>query len=218
VDLVVLDALRGATPTQDENDSRIRPCLDNLSRVSEKTGTAFLVLHHARKQQQGGSGDPRELLRGSSAIFDGCGCIFTVTAGKDKNEPRKVQQAKPPAEAEGAPVQDFTLLVDDVPGPGNPAMGVRVTYAPLKEPDHLAQKSAAYDARKQDVLRVVERYPGLTKNAIVDRVGINRATGLTILDELERAGAVVTAPGDRGAMLVHAASWRDHNRPKEADE
>lgn len=218
VDLVVLDALRGATPTQDENDSRIRPCLDNLSRVSEKTGTAFLVLHHARKQQQGGSGDPRELLRGSSAIFDGCGCIYTVTAGKDKSEPRKVQQAKPPAEAEGAPVQDFTLLVDDVPGPGNPAMGVRVSYAPIQEPDRVAQKSAQYDARKHEILEMVRRNPGLTKNSIVDRVGINKSTGLTILDELERAGAVVSKPGANSAMLIHAADWRNHNKPSEHDE
>lgn len=218
VDLVVLDALRGATPTQDENDSRIRPCLDNLSRVSEKTGTAFLVLHHARKQQQGGSGDPRELLRGSSAIFDGCGCIFTVTAGKDKNEPRRVQQAKPPAEAEGAPVEDFSLLVDDVPGPGNPAMGVRVTYAPIREPDGVAQKIAAYDARKAEILDVVRRQPGLTKNAIVDRAGISKSTGLTILDELERAGAVRFKPGANGAQLVHATDWRDQHRLSERDD
>lgn len=218
VDLVVLDALRGATPTQDENDSRIRPCLDNLSRVSEKTGTAFLVLHHARKQQQGASGDPRELLRGSSAIFDGCGCIFTVTAGKEKGEPRRVQQAKPPAEAEGAPVQDFSLLVDDVPGEGNPARGVRVMYAPIQEPDRVALKSAAYDARKSEILEMVRRSPGLTKNAIVDRVGINRSTGLTILDELEREGRLRAGTGERGAQLMHAVDWRSHNRPREADE
>lgn len=211
VDLVVLDALRGATPTQDENDSRIRPCLDNLSRVSEKTGCAFVVLHHAGKPKDGHA-DVRTVLRGSSAIFDACGTVYVVSQGKTKDEPRLVTQAKPPAEAEGAPVADFTLQVFDVAGPVHPAAGVKVAYAPIQEPDSIAQKSAIYDARKMEILEMVRRKPGLTKNEIVNRVGISKSTGLTILDELERAGAVRFKPGANAAQLVHATDWRSQRK------
>lgn len=216
VDLVVLDALRGATPTQDENDSRIRPCLDNLSRVSEKTGTTFIVLHHAGKPKEGHA-DVRTVLRGSSAIFDACGTVYVLAQGKTKNDPRLVTQAKPPAEAEGAPVEDFTLVVEDVPGPGNPAAGVRVMHAAVERTDHVSEKSALYDARTAQVLEMVRRNPGSPKSAIIARVGISKSVGLNILDELVYRGDARVTPGKHGAECVFPGSYRNHNEPSEPD-
>jgi hypothetical protein len=130
-DFAIIDALRGATPGEDENDSKIRVCLDNLGRVSEKTGTIFEVLHHSGKPQEGHT-DQRTKARGSSAIFDACGPVFILSGSKES--PHKlVSQQKAPAEAEGGAVDDFYLTVEDVTRGFNPRAGVRVTYRSTEE-------------------------------------------------------------------------------------
>jgi hypothetical protein len=206
VTLVILDALRGATPTQDENDSRIRGCIDNLSRVSEKTGCMFLVIHHGRKTQVGGAGDHREGLRGSSGIFDACGCVFTIAAGKGPSEPRLVHQSKPPAEAEGGPVEDFLLRVEDVHGPMGPAQGVRVLREPITKPDTIAANKAALDGHSYRLVEAVTRHPGKSREVVISMAGINKAIATTLLDELERSGVLRSSAGPRNARLMYPAN------------
>jgi hypothetical protein len=79
-DICFLDSLKGFTTGIDENDARIRDCFDQiLLPVSEDTGCAFVVLHHAGK---GGAQKPdHEAGRGSSAIFDGSGSQLRFTLG-----------------------------------------------------------------------------------------------------------------------------------------
>jgi hypothetical protein len=123
--LVIIDAFRGATPSSDENDSAVRRGLDVLTRVSERNGASFLVIHHAGKPREGHD-DARMIARGSSAIFDACGCVLVITAGKTAADPKRVRQTKQPAESEGAPIADFELVVEDVELDGNRTAGVRV--------------------------------------------------------------------------------------------
>jgi hypothetical protein len=167
VGVVVLDALRGATPTLDENDSTIRRCIDNLSRVSEKTGAAFLILHHSGKVARD---DPRAAPRGSSAIFDACGCVFVVSGGQ--NEPKEVQQTKAPAEAEGGSLETFFLTIEDVAtAPERPTAGVRVVCKDAAEARAQSGPSAELDALKRSILEAVASSPGLqSMNSIGARV------------------------------------------------
>lgn len=198
VDLVVLDALRGATPGHDENESTIRGCLDTLARVSERTGASFLVLHHAGKPKDGHS-DARTVLRGSSAIFDACGCILVVTAGATKDAPRKVAQVKQPAEAEGAAIEDFALVVEDAPGPGNPTAGVKVVYQGIETKDPEAKRT---DQRAHDfdrLLAAIKEKPGASQMRIIEHAGMNRDRALRLLALLVEDGRVTVMDGARGA-------------------
>lgn len=176
VGLVVLDALRGATPNSDENDSSIRVCIDNLTRVSEVTGCAFVLLHHARKKQQNGTADAREGLRGSAAIFDGGGAVYELSPGKDKNDPKCVRQTKSAAEATGRLVDDFMLDVLDIPAPGNPEAGVRVTHKLIEKPDHAAEAMGRDQARKMQLYELIKRNPGQSKSAIT-RIFLSSSKG-----------------------------------------
>ncbi|MEY4508198.1 MAG: hypothetical protein RLZZ450_320 [Pseudomonadota bacterium] len=196
--LVILDALRGATPTQDENDSSIRACLDNLTRVSEKTGTAFVVLHHAGKPKDGHS-DARTVARGSSAIFDACGCVFVVTPGRTKDKPRNVSQVKQPAEAIGGAVDDFTLMVEDVGVGGDEAAGVRVTYRPFETENPLAQANAKYEADIARLIEVVRENQGATQNTILNKSGLNRTRAGQVLSALVDEGRVAVLEGERNS-------------------
>lgn len=81
--LCVLDSLRAATPgSTDENASSVRTCIDLLTRVSEATGCAFVLIHHEGKVPATGDGArPRlQRARGSSAIADALGAAVAVTS------------------------------------------------------------------------------------------------------------------------------------------
>jgi hypothetical protein len=199
VGVVVLDALRGATPTLDENDSTIRRCLDNLSRVSEKTGTSFIVLHHAGKTQ---GDDPRTMPRGSSAIFDACGCVFTVSG--EQNEPKQIQQTKQPAEAEGVGLAPFFLAIEDVPVDDRPTAGVRIVIQEAIAAQPKTGASAKMTALKETVFQLVLSTHGLrTKNSICDRVtGGNKSAKCTAIDELIQEGRIFDT--DTGFSVVNA--------------
>jgi hypothetical protein len=198
VPFVMLDALRGATPTIDENDSTIRRCLDNLSRVSEKTGTAFLILHHAGKVGAA-DGDARKTPRGSSAIFDACGCVFSIE-GEDK-KPKRIQQTKAPAEAEGGAIPEFFVSIEDVPSPENPTAGLRVVCPDATVARAHTGASAKVDALKVFILELIASTPGLNPTAAANRTGVRKQFALDVIGELLSEGRL-SQPGGTGTPLV----------------
>lgn len=173
-DLVVIDALRAATPGVDENDSKIRACIDLLTRVSEKTGAAFLVIHHAAKPRETHN-DGRTILRGSSAIFDAAGSTFVMQAS-DRDPRRLVRQAKMSASAEGGPIPPFYLAIEDVPSDGlGPTAGLRVRYQPAQEIKPRDAEADRKHAIEQKVLQMIATKPGMTvrelRTAVKGRAG-----------------------------------------------
>lgn len=78
--LVIIDSFRAAVPGMEENDSRSRIVIDMLGRVAAATRCTFVVVHHAKKSgaRGGKQSDPREVLRGSSALFDAPDVIIGV--------------------------------------------------------------------------------------------------------------------------------------------
>lgn len=199
VDFVLLDALKGATPTMDENDSSIRTCVDNLTRISEKTGTAFWLLHHAGKPKDGHDIDPRTILRGSSAIFDGCGSVFVVVSGKTNDAPRRVSHLKPSAEAEGSTLDPFSLDVQDYTWGGDPFAGVRVLYSQIEQRSAPQRAVDAYNVDAERVLDFVRGNPDSTQRIILGKVGIRAARALQVLNALTDEGRIRVSPGDHGA-------------------
>lgn len=199
IPLVMLDALRGATPTIDENDSTIRRCIDNLSRVSEKTGTAFLILHHAGKTGAA-DGDARKVPRGSSAIFDACGCIFVVEGEEAK--PKRIQQTKAPAEAEGGSIPEFFLSIEDVSDGSNPTAGLRVVCQETSKARAQTGVSAKFESLKAAIMELVASNPTLTSaNAVCERVsGGRKDSKLTAIQELLSEGKLCQ-PGGSGTPI-----------------
>jgi hypothetical protein len=135
-----LDSLRALTPGCDENDSIIRAHVDKLTRVSERNGCSFALLHHAGKTKAGnGNGkgttksDSRELLRGSSAIFDACGTVIVVELQDSPGKGValvKTTMVKSTADAEGGKIDPFLLRIEDVADDAaiNMRAGLRVSW------------------------------------------------------------------------------------------
>lgn len=79
--LCIIDSYRAALGKTDENSSEARGPLTMLGNVSEQTKCVFIVIHH-----QGKADAPRGERtwgRGSSAIFDAAGTVFSLKADGD---------------------------------------------------------------------------------------------------------------------------------------
>jgi hypothetical protein len=94
-----------------------------LSRISEKTGAAFVVIHHARKPSATQMGGAKMAIRGSSALFDASGSVLIFEG--EKGQPARISHEK--ARVSGQPAEDFELVITDVPDGSNPKAGLLVT-------------------------------------------------------------------------------------------
>jgi hypothetical protein len=194
--LIVIDALRGAAPNSDENDSSFRNVVDLCSYISQRTGAAVVLLHHAGKPKEGHTADARTLARGSSAIFDACGCVFNVTA-KPGEAARLVSQVKAPAEAQGGALDPFELVVEDVlmDACDAPLGGVRVVWRTPVIVDEVEQAEGAWERDAQRLITTVERHPGKSSNTVVGKCGVGRTRALDILKALVEDGRLVVEDG-----------------------
>lgn len=144
--LVIVDSLRAAIPSADENSSDVRTYLDVLSRVSERTGACIVVIHHARKPSPMAGGTATHTIRGSGALFDACQSVY-VLAG-EKGQPTVVHHEKD--RVRGVTLEDFGLSREDVPGPnGETKYGLRVVHL---EAEQMAEAASSRDEAKEDRL------------------------------------------------------------------
>lgn len=141
VTVAIVDSLRAAFPHADENSSEVRNYLDILGRVSERTGCAFLVIHHARKPTRDDAGGTTYAIRGSSALFDACQSVY-VFAG-EKDAPTVVHHQKD--RVRGVTLADFGLTAEDLSGASGSRDGLRVTHL---EAEQIAQSASALNASR----------------------------------------------------------------------
>ena len=197
--LVIVDSLRAAAPTADENSSEIRQFIDVLNRAAEKTGATVLIIHHARKPSADAADGARYKIRGSGAIYDACGSVF-VLAG-EKGQPARMSHEK--CRNRGVLVDDFGLTVEDVEIEGDPRGGLRVLHL---EPQQLASNVPMGEAQEKLVVRIgtflKERgeYRG-NKTALGKHLGGRTADFYAAFSVLESTGAVVCGRDETGDFL-----------------
>jgi hypothetical protein len=185
-DLVLVDSFRAGSPLTDENASEARIPLDRLTRLSEKIGATFVVVHHARKPTRDAPGGDQMAIRGSGALFDACGSVLVFSA--ERGEPTAVTHRK--ARITGRTHPDFRLWVEDVEVDGDPTAGLRVSVldaptAPAKE-----TPSDRYGALKRRVLELVRDAGTVVGgvNALRAQLGCRKDDLCAAVDELEAAG------------------------------
>lgn len=153
-DLVIIDSLRAACPTLEENDSSIRCVLDNLTRASERTGCTVIVIHHARKPQQNASGGAKMAIRGSGALFDACSSVLVFEA--ERGEVTRVSHEK--ARNSGRLTEDFEIRISDLADDCLPGLLVEASAAPDRAVAADAREVASRKARMGAVVEEVRAY------------------------------------------------------------
>jgi RecA-family ATPase len=190
VDLCIVDSLKGGTPGTDENDAKIRDHLDMLTRVSAKTGCAFVVIHHAGKPKGEGAGDKRHATRGSSAIFDACGSVYMLDG--ERGAPKEVTRTKTAAESAGEEEGSFGLAIESVQVGPIPNAGVRVVYRSsiegLSPPDPAARQALI----KSRIVSHLESNTDVRHvDALARRVGFRASDVRAAVRELEDESRLV---------------------------
>jgi len=195
-DLVTIDALKGVTPGVDENSSEIRDYIDLLSRASEATGAACVLIHHGGKTPIGGNRPRKESARGSSAIFDACAAAFVLTGVK--GDPVHVSHEKD--RELGFTVADFGLKIEDVTIDGDPKGGLKVVHL---EKEQLRSAEVGIDRLVSRVVDVVRARPDCSGRLVRAECKGARLTDVdAALEEAERRGLI------QNCGHVKHAKWR----------
>lgn len=199
-DLLVVDSLRACAPHTDENSSEIRVILDNLGRISEDTGAAFVVIHHARKpsNDRGGGasqGGAKVAIRGSAAIFDACASVFVFSG--EKGEPVLVSHEK--ARRTGRTGEDFYLAAEDVAEGDDPRWGLALRYRTAQQVKPPRAPAAELEALAVRVLEVASRKvsEGVTRAELAAELRARAANVGAAVDLLEGRGALVARKSSR---------------------
>lgn len=200
VTLCVVDSLRAAMPTVDENASDVRKYLDPLARVSERSACTFILIHHGRKRGERDHGAAQS-VRGSSAIFDACQsvCVFDGKRGG----PSTVSLEK--ARITGSAHEDISLVFEDMAGPtpeadgrDDPKWGLRVRMQKPEVSSGLAEVREA-------ILETVRAKPGLSKRAVVSETSGRAPVLWDVLEDLIEDGQLLTKAraGRGGGQAVY---------------
>lgn len=204
--LCIIDSLKAAFPSADENSSDVRAHLDGLTRVSEATGCTMIVIHHARKPSKDHTGMAAMAVRGSGAIFDACAGVFLWLG--EKRRPTTVIHDK--ARITGRTVDDFYLEVSDVVLPvesvpeaaaaatrgdgssnesGSLRLGLRVACV---VPEVQADDTRALETRLAELIR---EQPGLGVRRLRELSGARNEATTRALGLLQEDGRVLVEHG-----------------------
>ncbi len=190
LDLVWLDAYRRLMPGADENDSRFALGLERCTRASERTRTPILVLTHTGKSDDGSA---QSSARGTSALFDSAGAIFTW-AGQPGVFTKCVKHMRPSGMFEGGDLASWSLEIA-----GDPGGPVTVKYlagssnADMQATRDLAKKDAAsrrFADLADRVLGFISHNPGCTGSRIEAAVQGRASAVREAIRHLEDEGTI----------------------------
>jgi hypothetical protein len=188
--LVLVDSLRAAAPSADENSSEIRRHIDVLNRASERTGATVVVIHHARKPSKEHTDGAKFAIRGSSAMFDAAASVLVFEG--IKGEPTTVHHEKDRIRGDCLP--PFALEMEDVVGPcGEPRWGLRVRHVEVEETRSTSISSRGLDRRLEKLRAFLSRsspFQG-SRVALCEAVGMRRNDFFAALSILESQHEVV---------------------------
>lgn len=207
--LCIIDSLTAITPGADENGREMADHMALLTRVSEATGCAILVLHHEGKPPQDGPRAAHLRGRGSSAIQGIWSSQWAVTSlGEGRLQ---LEQGK--SQFEGGARAQVHCQICDVHGEDGRQIGVRL--APVGPVDGAPQAQGETGAPpvppgalarvKRDVQAILTATPGLSSKELHDEIKRRGKaatdTRFRAVDELVREGIVVA--GREGKALVY---------------
>ncbi len=192
--LIVLDSLAAASPGAKENEASMRVGLDQLRRISEATGCTFVVIVHAKKTSGSKAEiDPREILRGSSAIYDAADAVLVVAYTKGK--PLRLMQCKA---RHGVEIDSIDVELVNRDG------GVAIV-ASAPQGRAASPNGGAWSELKTRLLDAAKRLGGMSKNALAIEVKGTRSDKLKAIDELVAEGRI--------ALLGGVYRFANHREP-----
>jgi hypothetical protein len=199
--LCIIDSFRAAAPGVDENSSDARKYLDLLTRASDATGTAFVVLFHEGKQAPGGDRPQKYVMRGTSALFDAAGSALAVQVDGDD---MIVTQTKASLGRSGSTFRVRLVDEGDMHTDWWLTEGIKVVAvgAEQQEKEKGVQstktRELAIERSMQSARLALATYGDLGMTQLIPKMVGAKDVRKEALDRLEASGAIVRPEGDVG--------------------
>lgn len=200
--LCIIDSLAAITPGVDENGKGMADAMALLTRVSERTGCALLILHHEGKPPAEGPRAAHLRARGHSSIQGIWSSQWAVTS---QGEGRLLlEHGKTQFEGGARPVI-HTQICDVHDGEGQ-RVGVRL--APLgpveaQEPGAPAPVPAGALAKgKAEVLAILGALGPTNVTDLMARLGVGKHTKYKALEVLQAEGKILKAVDPKDTRKV----------------
>ncbi|MGO8992346.1 MAG: AAA family ATPase [Polyangiaceae bacterium] len=199
ISLCIIDSFRAAAPSADENSSESRKYLDLLTRVSNRTGTVFVVLFHEAKQNAANGRAQGQLMRGSSALFDAAGAVLSVQQADDGD--MTITQTKASLTRPGVPIHVRLEDVGDEDTAWWLSRGLKLVAVDpeAKRNGKKNEKDAkAIDQAKQSALDALKAHGELGVRQLRAKMNGSTDTRRVAIALLEESGEIVRPEGKNG--------------------
>lgn len=196
IDLAVIDATRTSSPGVKENSEEASVAGAVLTQVSERTGTAFVMLDHTGLPDKEGKRQRQHAIRGHSSKRDISSTLMVMSAEKGKPTMVTCERCQVKPQNEWAEPFHFSLAL-------TANGGLRLAEVAIEEDS----KPDDFEAKVVKVIQCIAAHPGIAGAVAVAHnkgVQIREAEARSIIQMLESAGKVVrvkTAGRGQGVNL-----------------
>ncbi len=191
-DLIVLDTLVAFAAGADENSAQMAEGLGACSESIAGTKCAMVVVAHEKKKGANGDVDPRERVRGSSAIFGAVDVVLSCQRSAPR-EPVEVVQTKA---RNGREAEPFAVSMLDAPDGG-----VTFAVAGKTEPRELTP-TERLDLEVDRVVDVVRDNPRCSGAVVQEALRIRKASvGVLVARAIEQ-GRIRNLGNEKAPALV----------------
>lgn len=174
-EVVIMDVFNRLHGSDENKQAEMTAILNNLTRMTNDYGCAFIIVHHNRKPQQGNEARGNQMIRGSGVLGGWGECSLYLRKGKDKDSMIVTPESKDAPE-----MDEFTVLRQDQPNGG---VLLQLDDAPVVE--HMPKGDVAVIEAVEAITR---RGIGATVRAVADELGKDRSTIQARLTRLVKAG------------------------------
>lgn len=176
-EVIILDVFNRLHGSDENKQAEMTAILNNLTRLSNDYGCAFIIVHHNRKPQAGNEARGNQRIRGSGVLGGWGECSLYLNRSKDKDTIIVTPESKDTPE-----MDDFTITLEDQPNGG----------VFLQMGDVVASEQSATSKADEAVIEAVERVTdrgvGATVQLIAEALGKDRTTVQKRLTKLVEGG------------------------------
>lgn len=207
--LVIIDSLRAAFPTMEENNSNARQWLDKLKPISETTKAVMIPICHARKPGKDDQGGAQASVRGSAAIYEAAQQVIIFRREDDTRADSPIV-VRPNKGRLGRRIPHFLLRVDDVSLPvetlpthvarqtltedmANETGSLRFGLDVSVMSDNAARISDEVTDMVDKIAYSIARYPGINNKALRGECGVKSSNLPAFnagLERLQKANSI----------------------------
>jgi hypothetical protein len=174
-EVIILDVFNRLHGSDENKQSEMTAILNNLTRLTNDYGCAFVIVHHNRKQQQGDEARANQKIRGSGVLAGWSECSLYLRRSKDKDTIIVTPESKDAPE-----MDDFTIILTDTDNGG--------MFLQVGDAEPVSRMSKADTEAMEAVRSISARGVGATIQAVAGALDKDRTTVQRRLTRLVEAG------------------------------